>query len=170
MPWERPGSKIDDRHLQRLAVIYIRQVWVHHYFWDVDGSLRWRDSHALPPASLRFDSPYDTDAHYCVKRDTAWSGYRTHFTETCYEERPELVVHVATTISTVQDIELTDTIHDELAKRQLLPAEQVVDSGHDPANITNRVTALTLTGAVSFHSLLARIEGPGHGLMLLVHH
>lgn len=25
MPWERPGSKVDDRHLQRLAVIYIRQ-------------------------------------------------------------------------------------------------------------------------------------------------
>jgi len=25
MPWERPGSKIDDRHLQRLAVIYVRQ-------------------------------------------------------------------------------------------------------------------------------------------------
>jgi type IV pilus biogenesis protein CpaD/CtpE len=25
MPWERPGSKIDDRHLRRLAVIYIRQ-------------------------------------------------------------------------------------------------------------------------------------------------
>ncbi|MFD8726013.1 hypothetical protein ACFV2H_50900, partial [Streptomyces sp. NPDC059629] len=25
MPWERPGSKIDDRHLQRLLVIYVRQ-------------------------------------------------------------------------------------------------------------------------------------------------
>lgn len=25
MQWERPGSKIDDRHLQRLAVIYVRQ-------------------------------------------------------------------------------------------------------------------------------------------------
>ncbi|MFI6360593.1 recombinase family protein [Streptomyces sp. NPDC050743] len=25
MPWERPGSKIDDRHLQRLAVVYVRQ-------------------------------------------------------------------------------------------------------------------------------------------------
>ncbi|MFI5887028.1 hypothetical protein [Streptomyces sp. NPDC051554] len=25
MPWERPGSKIDDRRLQRLAVIYVRQ-------------------------------------------------------------------------------------------------------------------------------------------------
>lgn len=23
MPWERPGSKIDDRHLQRLAVVSI---------------------------------------------------------------------------------------------------------------------------------------------------
>ncbi|MEU9448482.1 hypothetical protein [Streptomyces sp. NPDC048277] len=80
----------------------LRQVWVHHYFWDVDGSLRRRDGHALPPASLRFDSPYDTDAHCCVKRDTAWSGYRTHFTETCDEERPEVVVHVATTISTAR--------------------------------------------------------------------
>jgi DNA invertase Pin-like site-specific DNA recombinase len=25
MPWERPGSKIDDRHLRRLAVVYVRQ-------------------------------------------------------------------------------------------------------------------------------------------------
>ncbi|MFC5673533.1 hypothetical protein [Streptomyces incanus] len=58
-------------HLRLLPQVEIlRQVWVHHYFWDVDGSLRWRDGHALPPASLRFDSPYDTDAHYCVKRDT----------------------------------------------------------------------------------------------------
>ncbi|MFD7409685.1 hypothetical protein ACFV7R_45420 [Streptomyces sp. NPDC059866] len=38
------------------------------------------------------------------------------------------MVHVATTSSTVQDIEMTDTIHDELAERQLLPAEHVVDS------------------------------------------
>lgn len=67
-------------HLRLLPQMEIlRQVWVHHY-WDEDGCLRWRDGHALPPASLRFDSPYDTDAHYCVKRDTAWSGYRTHFT------------------------------------------------------------------------------------------
>ncbi len=25
MPWERPGHKIDDRHLRRLAVVYVRQ-------------------------------------------------------------------------------------------------------------------------------------------------
>jgi hypothetical protein len=88
------------------------QVWVHHYYWDARGRLRWRDGHALPPASLRFDFPYDTDAHYCVKRDTAWSGCRTHFTETCTPELPEVVVHVATTIAPVQDGELTAQIHD----------------------------------------------------------
>ncbi|MEU6612098.1 transposase [Streptomyces shenzhenensis] len=144
----------------------LRQAWVHHYFWDVDGCLRWRDGHALPPASLRFDSPYDTDAHYCVKRDTAWSGYRTHFTETCDEERPELVVHVATTISTVQDIEMTDTIHDELAERHLLPAEHVVDSGYiSPARIerAQRVHGITLLGPIAAdHSAQAK-AGLGFG-------
>lgn len=154
-------------HLRFLPQVEIlRQVWVHHYYWDMDGALRWRDGHALSPASLRFDSPYDTDAHYCVKRDTAWSGYRTHFTETCDEERPELVVHVATTISTVQDIELTETIHDELAERQLLPAEHVVDSGYiSPARIerARRVHGITLLGPVSAdHSAQAK-AGSGFG-------
>nr|WP_222109932.1 IS1182 family transposase [Streptomyces cupreus] len=148
-------------HLRLLPQVEIlRGVWVHHYFWDMDGLLRWRDGHALPPASLRFDSPYDTDAHYCVKRDTAWSGYRTHFTETCDEERPELVVHVATTISTVQDIELTDTIHDELAELELLLAEHVVDSGYiSPARIerAQRVHGITLLGPIAAdHSAQAK--------------
>jgi hypothetical protein len=75
------------------------QVWVHHYYFEGDGRLRWREGSALPPASLRFDSPYDTDAHWCIKRDTAWSGYRVHLTETCDEDLPHLVVHVATTIA-----------------------------------------------------------------------
>ncbi|MFJ8612019.1 hypothetical protein ACIRH0_33200 [Streptomyces sp. NPDC093675] len=83
-------------------------VWVHYYYWDACGRLCWLDGQALPPAPLRFDSPYGTDAHYCVKRDTAWSGYRTHFTETCTSDLPEVMVHVATTIAPVQDGELTD--------------------------------------------------------------
>ncbi|MFI1034469.1 transposase [Streptomyces sp. NPDC020951] len=44
-----------------------------------------------------------------------------HISKPTTKNAPELVVHVATTISTVQDIELTETIHDELAERQLLP-------------------------------------------------
>ncbi len=100
---------------------------------------------------MRFDSPYDTDAHYCVKRDTAWSGHRVHPTESCDEERPELVVHVATTHSTVQDVEMTTIIHDALAERELLPGEHVVDAGYvTPAHIerAQRVHGVSLLGPV----------------------
>ena len=54
--------------LRELAQVEIlRRIWVHQYYWDSRGKLRWREGKTLPPASLRFDSPYDTDAHYCVK-------------------------------------------------------------------------------------------------------
>ncbi|MFF4795230.1 hypothetical protein ACFY2M_37120 [Streptomyces sp. NPDC001276] len=70
------------------------------------------------------------------------------------------MVDVATTISTVQDIELTDTIHDELAERHLLPAEHVVDSDYvSPARIerARRVHGVTLLGpVVADHSAQAK--------------
>ena len=130
----------------------LRRVWVHHYYWDARGRLRWRDGRALPPASLRFDSPYDTDAHYCVKRDTGWSGYRTHFTETCTSELPEVVVHVATTIAPVQDGRLTAQIHDDLAAIDLTPDEHAVDAAYiSPVQIerARRVHGITLLGLVA---------------------
>ncbi|MGW1729060.1 transposase [Streptomyces sp. NPDC002306] len=35
-------------HLRLLPqVAILRQVWVHHYYWDMDGALRWRDGHTL---------------------------------------------------------------------------------------------------------------------------
>lgn len=70
------------------------------------------------------------------------------------------MVHVATTISTVQDIELTDAIHDDLAERHLLPAEHVVDSGYiSPARIerAQQVHGVTLLGpVVADHSAQAK--------------
>ncbi|MFE6555692.1 IS1182 family transposase [Streptomyces sp. NPDC057746] len=138
------------RELPQVEIL--RRVWVHHYYWDARGRLRWRDGHALPPASLRFDSPYDTDAHYCVKRGTAWSGYRTHFTETCTSDLPEVVVHVATTIAPVQDGELTDQIHDDLAASGLATGEHVVDAAYVTAQRiehAQRVHQITLLGPVA---------------------
>jgi hypothetical protein len=55
-----PDAPPRPRTLAQVEIL--RQVWVHHYVWDARGRLRRRDGHALPPASLRFDSPYDTDA------------------------------------------------------------------------------------------------------------
>ncbi|WP_327425546.1 transposase (plasmid) [Streptomyces sp. NBC_01527] len=160
----RDGHKVladAPARLRALAQVEtLRQVWVHHYFWDTRGRLRWRDGHAPPPASLRFDSPYDTDAHYCVKRDTAWSGYRTHFTETCTSDLPEVVVHVATTIAPVQDGELTAQIHDDLAQVSLTPAAHAVDAAYiNPAQIerAHRMHSITLLGpAVPDHSHQAK--------------
>ncbi|MFG2276999.1 IS1182 family transposase [Streptomyces chartreusis] len=140
-----------DRLRMLRQVEILRRVWVHQYYWDREGQLRWREGTALPPASLRFDSPYDTDAHYCVKRDVQWSGYRVHVTESCDQGLPHLVTHVATTIAPVQDGQLTEKIHDDLATRRLAPAEHVVDTAYlSPAQIerAQRVHGITLLGPV----------------------
>ncbi|MFF0116826.1 IS1182 family transposase [Streptomyces prasinus] len=144
--WE-PGAPPRLRRLRQVEIL--RQVWTHHFYWDATGSLRWRDGHELPPASLRFDSPYDTDAHYCVKNGTEWSGYRAHFTEACDPDLPEVVVHAAAAIAPVQDGTLLGQIHADLADLHLLPSEHLVDAAYPtPARIAHARQAhgVTLTG------------------------
>ncbi|MEU1598932.1 hypothetical protein ABZ468_40520 [Streptomyces sp. NPDC005708] len=144
--WE-PGAPPRLRRLRQVEIL--RQVWTHHFYWNATGSLRWRDGHELPPASLRFDSPYDTDAHYCVKNGTKWSGYRAHFTEACDPDLPEVVVHAAATIAPVQDGTLLDQIHADLADLHLLPGEHLVDAAYPTrARIAHAWQAhgVTLTG------------------------
>lgn len=140
-------------HLRALRQVEIlRQVWLHQFYWDADGGLRWREGSALPPAALRFDLPYDTDAHYCVKRDVARSGYRVHLTETCDQGAPHFLVHVATTIAPVQDGQLTEVIHDDQAARRLAPAEHVVDTAYlTPAQVerAQRAHGITLLGPIA---------------------
>ncbi|WP_281279492.1 transposase [Streptomyces griseorubiginosus] len=60
-------------------------------------------------------------------------------------------MHVATTIAPVQDGQLTEKIHDDLATRRLAPAEHVVDTAYlSPAQIerAQRVHGITLLGPV----------------------
>lgn len=57
------------------AVQMLRQVWIHQ-FYHLDGELKLRRAKNLPPASIRFDSPYDPEAHYGTKRQTHWTGYK----------------------------------------------------------------------------------------------
>jgi hypothetical protein len=147
--WQ-PGAPPGLRGLRQVEIL--RRVWTHHFYWDAAGVLRWRDGHALPPASLRFDSPYDTDAHYCVKNGLEWSGYRAHLTECCDRDRPEIVVHATATIAPVQDGTLLDQIHTDLAALHLLPDEHLVDAAYPtPARIAHAraAHAVTLTGPIS---------------------
>lgn len=119
------------------AVSILRQVWLQQY--DVqEGQLCFRDADNLPPAERLIRSPYDPQARFGCKRQTEWTGYKVHLTETCDEDQPHLITHVATTPATTSDGQMTDAIHSALEKKALLPAEHFLDSGYvDAQNLVN---------------------------------
>jgi transposase len=125
------------------SVQVLRQVWQQYY--DLSGGkARWR---AGPQASEKEEiirSPYDPEAQTGKKREVTWLGYKVHLTETCAMGEgeqaettlcPHLIVQVQTTVAPVQDVEMTATIQEELAKRDLLPEEQIVDTGYVAAEL-----------------------------------
>lgn len=111
------------------AVQILRQAWVHQ-FYQLDGELKLRKPEDLPPASIRFDSPYDPEAHYSKKRETHWTGYKVHITETCDDDQPHLITHVETTIAPQSDADMTEPIHEALLKKELLPDIHLADAGY----------------------------------------
>ncbi|WP_063747300.1 IS1182 family transposase [Streptomyces ipomoeae] len=116
--------------LRRLAEVEtLRKVWVQH-FHQVEGEVRRRSPKDRPPGALRLVTPYDTDARGSVKRDTMRDGYKVHLTETCEPDTPNLITNVATTVATVQDRSMAETIHNQLASRDCVPGEHWVDAGY----------------------------------------
>jgi transposase len=84
------------------------------------------------PSSLshRIDSPYDLDARYGVKRSTEWVGFKVHLTEVCSLGLPHLITNVDTTAAHLPDAAHVARGQDELARRELLPRRQLVDSSY----------------------------------------
>ena len=66
------------------AVETLRQVWVQN-FMVKEGRVVWRENNNAPPCGRYIGSPYDPDAGYAMKRETCWTGYKVHLTETCDE-------------------------------------------------------------------------------------
>lgn len=89
-----------------------------------------RAPEALGPASERIQSPYETEARYGAKGSFEWIGYKTHLTESCDRDKPNLITDVGTTIATIPDILALSPIQQRLSKRELLPSEQLVDAGY----------------------------------------
>src|SRR5690349_13961126 len=141
------------------SVQLLRQIWQQYY--DVSGGkVKWR---AGPQASSDegiIRSPYDPEARTGKKRETIWFGYKVHLTETCALEGgedaqgqvlPQLIVQVETTVANVQDVEMTQTIQEDLAQHQLLPDEQIVDTGYVDADLlvsSKETYGITLFGPV----------------------
>jgi transposase len=94
-----------------------------------DQGGQWRREPALPATQLII-SPYDLDARHGKKRTTFWTGYKVHFTQTCDEEAPQLITHVETTPAPLSDEGVLSDIHTDLAEKDLLPNQHLVDSGY----------------------------------------
>jgi transposase len=67
----------------------------------------------LPPSALLITSPYDVEARYSRKKNTTWTGYKVHFTETCEADEPHFIVEVTTTASTTPDGEIMGELHEQ---------------------------------------------------------
>jgi hypothetical protein len=135
------------------AVEILRVVLVQNYTRAIDRhgrevvKMREADTDGLPPGRRRLTSPYDPDARWAGKRDLAWNGYKLHISETCDAEAcdtpagdvvdapPNLITNVTTTDATVPDVAMTEPIHQDLARRGLLPGEHYLDSGYPSADL-----------------------------------
>jgi transposase len=164
------------------AVQALRRIWIQQFCREVSGGrqeVRRReklpDGDGLPPGRDQLISPYDLDARYGVKRGHGWGGYKVHFTETCDApgthagagpgrgDRPNLVTGVATTEATVADSAMLTPVHQQLAQRQLLPGEHLVDTGYPSAELiihAARVFGITLVSPLRLdNSAQARAAG-----------
>jgi len=118
------------RWLREISTVEnLRITWIHQY-WIDNGQLHWRSHKDLPPAGNRSNSPYDMEARYGSKRHTTWLGYKVHLTETCEKNRVHLITNVQTTQAHYSDVDQTESIHQSLAEKELLPSEHLVDAGY----------------------------------------
>jgi transposase len=135
---EGPDAPAGLRELSSVQVL--RQVWQQYYDLP-EGQAKWRAGPQAVEGEGVLRSPYDTEARTGKKRELVWLGYKIHMTETCDAPTPEapnlphLVVQVQTTVANVQDVEVTDTIQEDLARENLLPKDQVVDTGYVDAEL-----------------------------------
>ncbi len=113
---------------QLASVQVLRQVW-SQYYEEREGQVCWRDGPAQG-AAQGIVSPYDTDARLAQKRELAWCGYKVHLTETCEADLPELIVQVQTQLGPRPDVKETLALQQELAQRELLPSEHLLDGGY----------------------------------------
>ena len=126
------------RELPMLATL--RQTWQRHYERSTGevpphghpavSGVRFKPNRELPPAAEGIESPYDVEARYRHKRDTSWTGYMVHVSETCEPAAPHLLTHVHTTRATVHEAQCTEPIQQALIDKAVSPQEHFVDAAY----------------------------------------
>jgi transposase len=140
---ERPEAPEDARALPSVTTLH--RTWQRHYErMESPGSttgdhpvlrVRFKANRDLPRAAEGIESPYDTDARYRHKRDTQWTGYMVHVSETCEPTAPHLITHVHTTAATVHEAQCTAPIQQALVAKALPPSEHLVDAAYIDAEL-----------------------------------
>lgn len=143
--------------LRALRVILVQQ------FYRCDGpdgrEVRMREDgeHGLPPGRAKLLSPCDTDARWAEKKNTAWGGYKAHYSETVpgpalddpvtgMPAYPSIVTCAETTCAAVPDVTMVPVIHQHLDQAGLAPGEHAADSGYASADllVTARKQGITM--------------------------
>ena len=117
------------------AIRTLHTVWIQNFTWREDGQLRWRQNNELPPASLAINSPFDPEVRFSIKRQTSWTGYKVHLTETCDDQLPRMITEVKTTLAPLADGQMITPIHESLQAKDLLPRDHLVDTGYIDAEL-----------------------------------
>jgi transposase len=135
---ETPEAPEGLRELARLEAL--RQTWHRHYERTPGAPaspgapamrrVRFKTNRELPPAAEGIESPYDVEARYRHKRDTQWTGYMVHVSETCDPTAPHLLTHVHTTPATVHEAQCTIPIQQALIEKEVPPQEHLVDAAY----------------------------------------
>ncbi len=122
------------------SIATLRRIWQRHYERTEPMSpatrkrpgsrIRFKANRDVPRAAEGIESPYDPDARYRHKRDTQWTGYMVHVSETCEPTAPHLITHVHTTAATVHEAQCTAPIQRALVQKDLAPAEHLVDAAY----------------------------------------
>lgn len=116
------------------AIDTLQRIWKQDYL-PLDAGGSWIAEEDRLEAARLFYSPYDLDAEDSKKRSTYWIGYKVHFNETCDEDGPHLITHVATDIGPIPDREALPAIHTALDRQDLLPQQHRVDAGYVDAEL-----------------------------------
>jgi transposase len=123
----------------------LRRTWQRHYdrlgdnTAGVEGGpvqrVRFKTNRELPPAAEGIESPYDPEARYRHKRDTQWTGYMVHVSETCEPTAPHLLTHVHTTPASVHEAQCTAPIQQALINKEVAPRDHLVDAAYIAAEL-----------------------------------
>ena len=105
-------------------------VWNRHYKRNNEGGIIFKNKTELIGEEEKIESPYDMDARFRKKRETAWVGYMVHLTETCNNDNINIITNVKTTPADEHDVRSTQIIQKELSQKNIAPKKHLVDSAY----------------------------------------